>query len=95
MKPATSTPAGQASVHGASAFRITVTDNGSGMPREVLAKIFEPLFTTKTKGTGLGLAIVHSVIQRHGGGISVESELGKGTTFHVDLAASAPQARTA
>lgn len=61
----------------------TVTDTGCGMSEETLRHAFEPLFTTKKKGTGLGLAVTHQVVQRHGGEIFIESEPGKGTTFHV------------
>ncbi|UCF91969.1 MAG: PAS domain S-box protein [Desulfobacterales bacterium] len=65
--------------------RLTVRDTGHGMPPLVLEKIFDPYFTTKKKGkgTGLGLAVVHGIVQRHRGGIGVESAPGKGTTFHV------------
>jgi len=64
---------------------IRVTDTGKGIPRESVEKIFEPFYTTKNKGTGLGLAIVYNIIMKHGGGITVESEEGKGTTFAVTL----------
>jgi signal transduction histidine kinase len=77
------------------AIRLSVADNGPGMPQDTLSRVFEPLFTTKTKGTGLGLAIVHNILRRHGAEVSVESELGKGTTFHVDIAATAPQTKAA
>lgn len=76
-------------------LRLTIADNGPGIPRETLSKIFEPLFTTKTKGTGLGLAIVHNILRRHGADVSVESEVGKGTTFHIDIAAVVPQTKAA
>jgi two-component system cell cycle sensor histidine kinase/response regulator CckA len=62
-----------------------VVDHGSGMTVEVVKKIFEPLFTTKRTGTGLGLAVCHQIVQQHGGQIFVESEIDKGTTFHVFL----------
>lgn len=62
-----------------------VNDTGPGMSGETMTKIFEPLFTTKRTGTGLGLAVTHQIVQRHGGFIFVESELGKGSTFHVFL----------
>ncbi len=62
-----------------------VQDNGEGIPREHLDKIFDPFFSTKKKGTGLGLAIVKSIIEAHDGEIDVESELGKGTKFIVSL----------
>lgn len=60
---------------------ITIADNGPGISREKLEKIFEPYFSTKTKGTGLGLAIVRHNIDIYGGKVTVESELGKGTRF--------------
>jgi signal transduction histidine kinase len=66
-------------------LRVTVRDNGPGIDKAVLERIFEPLFTTKTKGTGLGLAIVVSVVRRHGGRIQVDSEPGRGTTFIIEL----------
>jgi signal transduction histidine kinase len=64
---------------------LIVADEGSGMAEETKLHIFEPLFTTKRHGTGLGLAITHQIVQRHGGTIFVESELGKGTSFHILL----------
>jgi signal transduction histidine kinase len=67
---------------------ITVSDAGTGIPREHLGKIFDPYFTTKQKGSGLGLAATHSIIRKHDGHITVGSELGKGTVFHVYLPAS-------
>lgn len=69
--------------------RVSFQDNGIGMPKAILARIFDPFFTTKQKGSGLGLATCHSVVERHGGCIDVESEPGKGSTFHVYLPASA------
>jgi signal transduction histidine kinase len=65
--------------------RVTVADTGRGMPKEALDKVFEPFYTTKDKGTGLGLAIVFSIIGKHHGDITVESEEGKGTTFAIVL----------
>jgi two-component system NtrC family sensor kinase len=65
---------------------IKVSDTGAGIPRENLQKIFEPFFTTKgQKGTGLGLAVVWGIIEKHGGRVTVESEVGKGTTFSILL----------
>lgn len=65
--------------------KITVRDSGSGMPPKVLENIFEPLFTTKRTGTGLGLAIALKIIDSHHGFIFAESQLGKGTAFHIFL----------
>jgi two-component system sensor histidine kinase HydH len=62
-------------------FRMTVEDQGHGMPAEVVARMFEPLFTTKVKGTGLGLAIVAGILKRHQGTITVKSKVGDGTRF--------------
>jgi signal transduction histidine kinase len=59
------------------------------MPPDTVAKIFEPLFTTKVKGTGLGLAIVAGIVKRHGGVIRCESRLGRGTEFIAEWPAKA------
>lgn len=65
---------------------IKIHDNGCGIPRENLSKIFEPFFTTKgQKGNGLGLAMVWGIIEKHDGRITVESAVGKGTTFNILL----------
>lgn len=68
--------------------RISIADRGIGIPKELQLKIFDPFFTTKSKGHGLGLATSYSIISRHQGTIEVESEPGKGTTFHLYLPAS-------
>jgi CheY-like chemotaxis protein len=72
--------------------RVSIADRGGGIAKEMLPKIFDPYFSTKQrgdqKGMGLGLTICHTVIQKHGGAIDVESELGVGTTFHIHLPAS-------
>jgi two-component system, NtrC family, sensor histidine kinase HydH len=74
-------------------IRLSLADNGVGMPKETVDHIFEPLFTTKTKGTGLGLAIVSSVLRRHAAKISVESQLAQGTTFHIDIDVVTPDVK--
>jgi len=61
--------------------RICLEDNGPGMSPETMERVFDPYFTTKAEGSGLGLASAYSIITRHGGTISVDSILGKGTTF--------------
>ena len=69
-------------------IKIAVKDQGVGIPNELLDKIFDPYFTTKQKGSGLGLAITHSIIKKHDGYITVDSELGLGATFTIFLPAS-------
>jgi len=64
---------------------VVLADTGEGMPPEVAATIFQPYFTTKAQGTGLGLAICQSIIQEHGGSISVKSTPGKGSVFTIQL----------
>ncbi len=69
-------------------IKITIEDKGIGIPREHLAKLFDPYFTTKQKGSGLGLATTYSIIKNHDGYIAVESDLGVGTNFYIYLPAS-------
>lgn len=64
---------------------VKITDNGSGMSRETLSRIFVPFFTTKTKGTGLGLAITHKIFESHEANLKVESELNEGTKFIIEF----------
>jgi PAS domain S-box-containing protein len=65
--------------------RADVRDSGQGISPDVLPRIFEPFFSTKSEGTGLGLSTSHDIIERHGGYIEVDSEVGKGSTFTVWL----------
>jgi two-component system, cell cycle sensor histidine kinase and response regulator CckA len=67
--------------------KITFRDEGSGIPEDKLAKIFEPYYTTKADGSGLGLATVSSIIKRHEGHVTAESALGVGTTFTIFIPA--------
>lgn len=67
---------------------IVCVDEGHGIAREHLGKIFDPYFTTKQKGSGLGLATSYSIVRKHGGAITVESEVGKGTVFRILLPVS-------
>ena len=66
-----------------SSLELSVTDEGEGIPTDRLDKVFQPFFTTKDNGTGLGLAIVHRILEDHQAGITVESDVGEGTTFRV------------
>ena len=71
--------------------QISVRDTGRGMPPEIMDRIFEPLYTTRPSGgTGLGLAVAHQVLAQHGGYIFVESEVDRGSTFHLFLPKAAP-----
>ncbi len=71
--------------------KITIRDNGAGIPAEVIDRIFDPYFSTKPEGSGLGLAVVHSIISKHKGHICVESRPGEGATFVIYLPASAEE----
>jgi len=72
---------------------LQITDTGSGIAEEDIAKIFDPFFTTKSdKGTGLGLSVSYGIIERHGGQIDVQSKINEGTTFTIKLPLS-PQGR--
>ncbi len=76
-----------ASDAGKKGVEISVADTGSGIPQEDLDKLFDPFFTTKEvgQGTGLGLSVSYGIVQRHGGTIRVQSEVGKGTRFFIWL----------
>ncbi|MHC5063222.1 MAG: sensor histidine kinase [Planctomycetota bacterium] len=80
IRIATASQGGQASLE--------VSDTGSGVSASTQSKIFDPFFTTRSKGSGLGLAAVKRIIERHGGKISVRSQLGEGTRFSIRLACS-------
>src|SRR5690606_16320984 len=76
--------------------RVSVSDTGTGIPPELHDRIFDPFYTTKPPGhgSGLGLPTVLTIVRRHGGHVSLESEMGRGTTFHVQLPAAATKAAT-
>ena len=67
--------------------QLTVADTGCGIPLEILPRIFDPFFSTKSAGTGLGLSISHGIVREHGGTIDVESAPGRGTRFTITLPA--------
>ncbi len=75
--------------------KIKIRDQGIGIPADYLPKIFDPYFSTKQKGSGLGLATAYSIIKNHKGYMTVESTLGKGTTFHLYLPSTAKKVKAA
>ena len=62
---------------------VVFEDRGPGIPPDVYGRIFEPLFSTKGFGVGLGLPVVKQIMEQHGGGIEIETELGRGTTVRL------------
>ncbi|NLB18419.1 MAG: PAS domain S-box protein [Syntrophomonadaceae bacterium] len=72
-------------------IKISIKDQGKGIPKNHLSQIFDPYFSTKEEGSGLGLYTSLSIIRRHGGDMQVETNLGDGTTFHVYIPASAEE----
>jgi signal transduction histidine kinase len=65
--------------------RVSISDNGKGIPEEIRESLFQPNFTTKSGGMGMGLAIAHNIIRSLGGRIWYDTVLHEGTTFHVEL----------
>jgi signal transduction histidine kinase len=76
---------------GVFAVRVLIADTGQGISPEDLDRIFDPFFTTKPDGTGLGLPISHAIVEKHGGRLAVESRVGLGTTFAVELPVSSAE----
>jgi signal transduction histidine kinase len=74
--------------------KLSIEDHGTGIPQDLLSRVFDPYFTTKQTGTGLGLTMCYSVTKNHGGLITVDSEVGVGTTFQIYLPASEREADT-
>ena len=66
-------------------IRIEVSDTGGGIPKEDLSKIFDPFYTTKEKGTGFGLSVVLRIVKTYRGRIAVDSQIGQGSLFQLEL----------
>jgi signal transduction histidine kinase len=66
-------------------LRVAIIDDGKGIPKDIMDKIFNPFFTTKEQGTGLGLAIVQRIVVLHGGAITVASDPGRSTRFEIRI----------
>ena len=75
--------------NGSGKIGITVRDNGNGIPKSIVDKIFQPFFTTKPtgQGTGLGLSLAYDIVKAHGGEIKVDTKEGEGSEFTVELEA--------
>jgi two-component system nitrogen regulation sensor histidine kinase GlnL len=84
--------AGPAEAHPTPMIQVEVTDNGPGVPADLLDRIFSPFFTTKPQGSGLGLAIVRKIVDAHDGRIDVAAKAGAGTRFRITLPVSGGQA---
>ncbi len=82
-----------ATAHEDGTVRVDVSDTGVGIPPENLDRVFKPFVSTKPMGTGLGLPLVARVVAAHGGRVTVESDVGRGTTFHIQLPVAAMAAR--
>jgi PAS domain S-box-containing protein len=80
-------PDGEISTVGDEWVHVTISDTGTGIAPENIGKIFDPFFTTKDKGTGFGLSTSYTIVKKHHGQLRVESEVGRGTTFHIVLPA--------
>ena len=68
-----------------SSVRLVIEDSGVGMPSDVLSRVFEPFYTTKSRGTGLGLPICQRIVEAHNGTLEIRSEVGKGTRVSIEL----------
>jgi signal transduction histidine kinase len=64
---------------------VRVSDNGPGIPKEIMSKLFVPFFTTRKAGSGLGMAVTRRIVENHGGSIGVDSTQGEGTTVRISI----------
>jgi signal transduction histidine kinase len=78
---------------GSARVRVELADTGTGIPPDLLERVFQPFFTTKPNGTGLGLASVRRAVERYGGAVEISSAVGKGTTVRILLPSAPPPAR--
>jgi two-component system NtrC family sensor kinase len=78
-------------VEGGRWVEMSFQDTGPGIPPDHLSKIFDPFFTTKERGTGLGLSVVYGIVERHGGKIELQTEVGKGTRVMLRLPPKPPE----